>query len=541
MIMKLRRHLSLLLLGLFAFSALAADRPKLVVGLVVDQMRWDYLHRFADRYTEGGFKRLLREGYSYDNTMIDYIPTITAIGHTSIYTGTVPSIHGIAGNSFRQNGAYVYCTEDTTVRGVGADNDAGQMSPRRMLTTTIGDELRLATNFRSRVISISLKDRASILPGGHTSNGSYWFDKETGHFITSTFYMDKLPQWVSDFNKQNLAKKYLDQDWHTLFPIDTYKESTADDVPYEGTLKDLPSPTFPIPTSRLYKKNDYGVIRQTPYGNSFTLDMARAALAAEKLGQGTETDMIAVSLSATDYIGHLWGINAIELEDTYLRLDRDLERFLKDLDKQVGKGNYLLFLTADHAAAHNFTFLQDHKIPGAEWYRKERRTELNKQLAVLFGHDKLVETIMNYQVFLNQKAMTDNNIDSEKVKAAIISILKKDPGVAYVADQEKALTSSIPEPIRSRMVNGYNHERSGEIQIILKPGWYSNGSPTGTQHAVWCPYDSHIPLLFMGWRIPQGKSNRPTRITDIAPTVTSLLNVQRPNGAIGEPLPEVCP
>ena len=522
--------------------AATPERPKLVVGIVVDQMRWDYLVRYADRYGEGGFLRMLGEGYSFDNTNIDYIPTVTAIGHSSVYTGSVPAIHGIAGNYFREGNRMVYCTEDSTVQGVGGDGYEGRMSPRRLLTTTVGDELRLATNFRSRVVAVSLKDRASILPGGHTSNGSYWFDGKSGRFITSTFYTDKLPGWVERFNARNLPAKYLDQDWHTLYPIDSYRQSTPDDTHYEGPFANHDKPTFPIRTSKLYSKTNYGVIRTTPYGNTFTFDMAKAAIEGEELGTRGETDMLAISLSATDYVGHQFGVNAIETEDTYLRLDRDMADFFAYLDKRVGKGQYLVFLTADHGAAHNHKFLIDHKIPAGSWKAGDKIDGFNAHLKNRFGVDGLVRFVSNYQIFLNRPLIAERGLDLGEVKKSIMQYAEGLEAVAFVIDQEKALITSVPELLRNRVVNGYNREGSGEVQIILKPGWMGTyGSETGTQHGVWCPYDAHIPLVFMGWHVPHGRTARFVQMTDIAPTVASLLSIQQPNGCIGVPLAEICP
>ena len=261
-------------------------RPKLVVGIVVDQMRWDYLYRFYDRYQQNGIKRLLNEGFSCDNTLIDYIPTFTAPGHSSIYTGSVPALTGIAGNDFiiQATGKSIYCTEDTTVKTVGADSKAGQMSPRNLLTTTVTDELKLATNFRSKVIGVALKDRGGILPAGHTADAAYWFDDKSGNWITSTYYMNELPQWVKDFNAQKLAETYLKLDWNPLFPVDTYVQTLPDDSKYEGKFPGTSAPTLPVKTSALYKGN-LGMIRSTPYGNTITLDMAVAAINGEQLGQ----------------------------------------------------------------------------------------------------------------------------------------------------------------------------------------------------------------------------------------------------------------
>src|SRR6201996_7538512 len=284
-------------------------RPKLVVGIVVDQMRWDYLYRFYERYQDNGFKRLLNEGFSCENTQVDYIPTFTAPGHTCIYTGSVPALHGIAGNDFivQATGKSMYCTDDSTVTSVGATSIAGKMSPRNLLTTTVTDELRLATNFKSKVIGIALKDRGGILPAGHTANAAYWFDDKSGNWITSTYYMQELPQWVKDFNDQKLPETYLKTDWTPAYPIDSYVQSTPDISPrYEGKFKGTDTPSLPVKTSGLYK-NNLGLIRSTPFGNTLTLDMAIAAINGEKLGQGDQTDFLAVSFSSTDYVGHQFG------------------------------------------------------------------------------------------------------------------------------------------------------------------------------------------------------------------------------------------
>ncbi len=520
-------------------------RPKLVVGIVVDQMRWDYLYRYYDRYGDNGFKRLLNEGFSCENTQVDYIPTFTGPGHTCIYTGSVPAIHGIAGNDFiiQATGKSMYCAEDTSVQTVGSSSKAGQMSPRNLLTTTVTDELKLATNFRSKVIGIALKDRGGILPAGHTANAAYWFDDKTGNWITSTYYMKDLPQWVKDFNDQKLAETYLKLDWNPLYPIDTYLQSTADDTKYEAKFKGTDSPTLPVKTSGLYKGN-LGLIRSTPYGNTITLDLAVAAINGEQLGQHSVTDFLAVSLSSPDYIGHQFGINAVEIEDTYLRLDRELATFLTYLDAKVGKGNYTVFLTADHGAAHNTAFLNDHNIPAGVWDDGVVLKDLNKFLMDKYKTDELVISLTNYQVNLNYHTIDYLHLDKDELKKDCIKFLEKDPAVAFVVDMKKAASADVPEALRTRIVNGYNAEHSGEIQIILKPAWFTghgsgDSGPTGTTHGTWNPYDNHIPLVFMGWGIKHGSLVRETHMTDIAATVAALLHIQAPNGCIGHPIGEV--
>ncbi len=515
-------------------------RPKLVVGIVVDQMRWDYLYRYYDRYQNGGFKRLINEGFTCENNDVDYLPTFTAPGHTCVYTGSVPSIHGIAGNDFivQATGKSMYCAEDTTVATVGSSSKAGLMSPRNMRTSTVTDELKLATNFRSKVIGIAIKDRGGILPAGHAANAAYWFDDASGNWITSTYYMNALPAWVNTFNAQKLAEKYLKQDWNTLYPIESYVQSSPDNSPkYEGKFGGTDAPVFPIKTSQLYKGN-VGMIRSTPYGNTFTLDMAKAAVTNEQMGKNVVTDFLAVSLSSTDYVGHQFGPNAVETEDTYLRLDKDLAAFFTFLDGQVGKGNYTVFLTADHAAAHNPTFLTDHKIPGGNFDEGKVLRDLNALLSQKYKAEKVVLSLNNYQVNLNYAAINSNKLNEEDIKADCITFLQKQQDVLYAVDMTKAATASIPANLRERVINGYNSERSGVIQIMLKPGYFSGGR-TGTTHGTWAPFDAHIPLLFMGWGINHGHLVRETHMTDIAATIASLLHIQQPNGCIGQPIPEV--
>lgn len=521
-------------------------RPKLVVGIVVDQMRWDYLYRFYDRYQSNGFKRLLNDGFSCDNTLIDYIPTFTAPGHTCAYTGSVPAIHGIAGNDFiiQATGRSVYCTEDTTVKTVGSTSAAGKMSPRNLLTTTVTDELRLATNFRSKVIGIALKDRGGILPAGHTANAAYWFDDKSGNWITSTYYMNDLPQWVKDFNDQKLPETYLKLDWNTLYPIDTYVQTLPDNSKYEGKFSGADSPTFPVKTSSIYKKTGLGLIRSTPYGNTLTLDMAVAAINGEQLGQHDVTDFLAVSFSSTDYVGHQFGPNSVEIEDVYLRLDRDFASLFTFLDAKVGKGNYSVFLTADHGAAHNTAFLNDHGIPANVWEDAAVKDSLNKVLLKKYKIEKLVLSLANYQVNFNYKDMNYAKLDEDAVKKDCIAYLEKSPGVAYAIDMKNVKTANIPDELRTRIINGYSPVHSGAIQIILEPGWFtghsgSEAGPTGTTHGTWNPYDAHIPLVFMGWGIQHGHLNRETHMTDIAATVAALLHIQAPNGCIGTPIQEV--
>lgn len=536
---KVISFLSMALLGCGTASAqqsnaAAIERPKLVVGIVVDQMRWDYLYRYQKRYTDGGFKRLLGEGFSCENTMIPYVPSVTAIGHTCIYTGSVPSIHGIAGNNFVKDGKKVYCTDDDSVKPVGTTSVAALMSPRNLWVSTIGDEMKIASNGRAKVVGVALKDRASILPTGHNPNGAFWFDDQTGCFITSSYYMDHLPKWVEAFNDKRLPEQYLSQKWNTLYPKNTYTESTTDENEYENGIREGVKATLPLNLPELYKKYGYGIIRNTPFGNSLTLDMAKAAIDGEQLGADDETDLLAVSCSSTDYIGHQVGTHAIETEDTYLRLDKAIADFLAYLDSKVGKGNYLVFLSADHGAMNNAAFLQDRRIPAGSWDASATAKKLNHVLAKEYPEaGDIVKTVMNYQVFFNRDVIKSKQLDFDNIKQTVVNVLKEDPSVQYACDMAKASTESIPEEVKSRIINGYNRERSGDVVIILKPNFYAHGMK-GTDHGAWNSYDTHIPLVFMGWGIKHGATTKQTFMTDIAPTIAAMLHVQAPNGCVGK-------
>jgi predicted AlkP superfamily pyrophosphatase or phosphodiesterase len=529
----------LALISAFSISAQTGSipRPKLVVGIVVDQMRWDYLYRYYDRYSNDGFKKMLQQGFTCENTFIPYTPTYTAAGHSSIYTGSVPAINGIIGNSWynRDLNRNYYCTEDSSVNTVGSSSAAGKMSPRNMWPTTITDELRLATNFRAKTIGIALKDRGSILPAGH-SGTAYWFDNASAGWITSTYYMTELPAWVQSFNNRKLPDAYMKSGWNTLYPIASYKQSTADEQRYESNLSGEDN-TFPHRTDTI-TKGKYDAFRATPFANTYTIEMSKAAVEAEKLGQRGVTDFLAISLSSTDYIGHTFGPNSIEVEDTYLRLDKDFADLFKYLDAKVGKGQYLVFLSADHGAAHVPAFLKDNKIPAGAFDDADVRNWLNQSAEKKYGLKNMVQQVVNYQLYLDRDFLKANKVDQEEFSQWAINELRAHPAIANAFDLLRLSSATLPDKIKSMAMNGYNQKLSGDIQFTFKPQWF-DGWDKGTTHGTWNPYDSHIPLLFYGWKIKPGKTYRETYMSDIAPTLAALLHIQMPSGCVGTVIEEV--
>lgn len=505
------------------------QRPKLVVGIVVDQMRWDYLYRYYNRYAaDGGFKRLMGKGFSCENTFIPYTPAVTACGHTAIYTGSVPAIHGITGNDWWDYdlNKYLYCTDDDSVKTVGSNTELGKMSPHNLLVTTIGDELRLATNFKSKVIGVALKDRSAILPAGHSANAAFWYDNKTGDWISSSYYMNQLPAWVNEINAKKLVDKYYTQDWNLLYPAATYDQSVPVVKPFAHPLKQ-------------YVAKNYGVISATPYGNNFTFDMAMAAVNGEQLGAGSSTDMLTVSLSSPDYIGHAYGPNSIEAEDGFLRLDKELGDFLNFLDQHFGKEECLVFLTADHGAANVPAFLKEHKIPSGNFDDEKITGAINLQLKAKTGIDELVIGIMNYQVYLNRNAIVTSKLNKDSVDKWVMDYLLQQPEMERVLLLDNLAGVTLNEKIKSALTNGYYPKRSGDLQLVLKPQYIDGFLRGGTTHGVWNPYDTHIPLLWYGWKIKPGSLNREVYMTDIAATVAALLHIQMPSGSVGHVIEEI--
>lgn len=518
-----------------------ATTPKLVVGIVVDQMRYDYLTRFWGQYGEGGFKRMVNDGFNCKNNHFNYAPTYTGPGHASVYTGASPSIHGIIGNDWydKFDDKSVYCAGDDSYEPVGTSSPAGKMSPHRMLSTTMTDQLRLHTQMRGKVIAVALKDRGAVLPGGHTANAAYWFHgADEGNWITSSYYMDELPNWVKDFNAKRSVDAYK-KPWTTLKDISSYVESGSDNNIYEGLIKGKTTPTFPYDLEALWESNDkYSILKNTPYGNSLTTDFALAAIENESLGADNITDFLAVSYSSTDYVGHNWGVNSKEVQDTYMRLDRDLERLLNTLDEKVGVGEYTVFLTADHAAVHVPSFLKDQKIPANYISSKEIRNKLNEYLKYSFGSTEIIKNFSNNQIFLDEKVVNNLDLDLAVVQNKIVQELIQYDGIYKVYTANQMWQNNYTKGISNIMQNGYNQKRSGDILIVFDPATISY-SKTGSTHGSPWVYDTHSPLLFFGKGIKKGSTVNRTEIPDIAPTISSLLGIAFPSGTTGEPISEV--
>lgn len=535
----------------------AQNKPKLVVGIVVDQMRFDYLYKYESKYGEGGFKRIIREGFNFKNTQYNYVPTVTAAGHASIYTGTTPATHGIIGNiwyNIKTKQAVSNVGDDKVVIVGSQLPDSNGLSPHNLLTTTIGDQLRLGSNFKSKVISVSLKDRGAILPGGHTANAAYWHNWQSspGYFVSSSYYMDQLPSWVINFNKQEKTDAYLNETWETLYPIEDYTESAPDDNSYESLIRGKGStPTFPydfknIRASRREAGTEYHLIWASPAGNKILTEFALEAIKNEKLGRDEATDLINISYSVPDIIGHTFGPQSVELQDIYLRLDKEIEQLLLSLDNDIGQDNYIVFLTSDHGVMPTASYAEANKMPSGIAPLHVYSIGLNNFLNDKYGNAEWVENFNYEHVYLNKKLIKEKQVGLKDIRQAAADFLITQPGIVSALTADHLRNNHYDSGLAQKIQKGYHPIRSGDVVLSFLPGYIQNATPgmrpsliRGTTHGSGYAYDSHVPLIWMGKGVPQGESVREVSITDVAPTLAMFLNLQLPNGSSGTPLIEL--
>ncbi|MEC8273903.1 MAG: alkaline phosphatase family protein [Bacteroidota bacterium] len=511
------KKIILVLCVMFWGISQAQEKPKLVVGIVVDQMRYDYVYRFWNQFGDNGFKKLVNEGYFLRNTHYNYTPTYTGPGHASIFTGTTPSVHGIIGNNWynKADVLSVYCAGDgnsTTVcdcdNHIDVESTAGKMSPHRMLTTTFSDELKLFSP-QSKVFGISIKDRGAILPAGHTANGAFWMGK-SGEWISSSYYYEQLPEWLIEFQQKKPATSY-----------------------FKGAWKGR---GFGYPMDSLLASKGPASVKSTPQGNTYLKDLAIELIKSEELGKDNITDVLTLSFSSTDYIGHQFGPHAQELVDTYIKLDKDIAEILKHINSTVGQENALIFLTADHGVVSVPNELKARKIPAGYFDASNLTTELNNHLSKRYGNNVWVLKYSNQQFFLNRNLIEEQKLSHQEVQQLAADYLIGVEGVQYTFTAHQLHHNEYQNSFYSLIQKGFNQKRSGDVVIALNSGWIEWNSPTGTTHGSCFSYDTHVPLLFWGKGIQQGVSDEYISICDIAPTVSTLLGISFPNGCTGQPI-----
>jgi predicted AlkP superfamily pyrophosphatase or phosphodiesterase len=500
-------------------------KPKLVVGIVIDQFRYDYLTRFRTDY-HGGFDRFLTHGADFTNAFYGQVPTITAVGHSIFMSGAMPAVSGIVGNSWydRDEKQIVTSVCDWTVRTLGGEQapkkkactDADPASPKRLLVTTLGDEL-LAAHRNSKVIGVSLKARAAILPSGHAANGAYWFDDQTGNFISSTYYMEQLPEWVSAFNRKKLAAGYVDRKWEG-FPNWNFHSASGSGEPYAK-----------LPAS--------------PWGNELVEAFAEQAIEGEKLGQRDATDLLTISFSSNDYVGHAVGPYAPEVRDMSVRTDQLIGKLFRLIEARVGLANTIVVLSADHGVAPTPAQDKEAKEPGG-YIAGNVSSVASSALDKAFGrNDWFIPEAGETSLYFNHELLTKAGNKGGKTEQEIYDVaeqaLLNEPSlhVARVYSRRQLENGVAGDFIAAAELNGYFPRRSGDLFLVFEPG-YLPGSH-GTTHFSPYAYDRHVPVLFMGAGIKSGRYDAAIQPNDIAPTLATMLDIQTPSGSAGRVLTEM--
>jgi Type I phosphodiesterase / nucleotide pyrophosphatase len=504
-----------------AQQAQGAQDVRLVLLIAVDQFRYDYLTRFRSDFT-GGFKKLLTDGAVFRDAYLEHYPTVTAIGHATMLSGATPSVSGIIGNDWfdRESGKTVASVTDATVKPVGAP-DAAAASPRRLLVSTLGDEIKLASGAPKgaadapRVIGVSLKDRSAIMPVGRGADAAYWFDTKSGCFVTSTYYMNEAPAWVRAFNERHLSDSFAGQAWMRV-------------APPSAILRQLPKE----PGSSL-NEAVYG----SPFGNEMLLDFATAALSQERLGQRGVTDLLSVSFSSTDSVGHTYGPDSPQVRDIAIRTDRVIGQLLERVDKLVGLPHTLIALTSDHGVAPVPETLTQRSLPGGRMTNKELFGAIEQGLASRFGAGQWLMATAGSSPYLNYSLIAQLQLDPTDVRRVAANAALAVPHVARVYTRDQLLRGEVASDlIGRRVLRGFNAQRSGDLEIILEPFWMRQA--TGTTHGSPYNYDAHIPLILMGRRIRPGTYFDQVALNDLAPTLATLIEVEPPAGSSGRVLTE---
>ena len=522
--------------------AIAANQPKLVVLITVDQLRGDIPMRFKERFGSGGFRYLMDKGAYYTNAHYQHATNFTAVGHATLATGGNGQQHGLAGNDWHdfESNQQVYCVEDDRHNILGRPKKAHEgTSPRNLTSTTFGDELIIATGKRSRVFSVSVKDRGAILPGGHLGK-AFWYSTSTGEFVTSTYYYSDYPAWVKAWNGQKFADQYKDKAWTLMYEEKTYVNSIPDthERPYGGLSK-----AFPKAMSAVDPKKYYGALRFTPFGDELTLRFAQELLRQEKLGQGQHTDMLAISFSVTDYIGHAHGIESVEYEDNILRLDRTLAELFKTIDTEVGLSRTLIVLSSDHGMDMVPENKSELGYEAGRHYPEKFIDTVNAGLQKRYNtKEKLVIAFWNPSLYLDLKAVQNLQLDRAAVEDALAEEILKVPGMSLAVTRTNLLRGDVPDnPIMNKVQRSFHTKRSGNVVIVQDPYWYLYPKPEefAGMHGSPYSYDTYVPIMIAGPGVGAQAVARPVAPEDIASTVALYLGTVPPSGSVGSPLVEV--
>jgi predicted AlkP superfamily pyrophosphatase or phosphodiesterase len=516
------------------------QRPRLIVGIMIDQFREDYLVRFRDQFVPGGLARLLQDGAFFSNAHYTHVPTYTACGHATFMSGATPAMHGIIGNEWwdRETNKRITSVSDDKVTLLGPGNaGATGSSPRRLLGSTIGDELRLSTGAQSKVIGIALKDRSAILPVGKRPTAAYWFDEKNGGFITSNYYVPDLPDWVKKFSTENKPEAYFGRKWERLLPEAAYARSRPDNAPEE---KSAYGNVFPYTINGGETKPGPRFFTQfslTPFANEFTLAFAKAAIENEGLGADAVPDLLTISLSANDLLGHTFGPYSQEVQDMTLRTDRQLAEFFSYLDRKIGMSNVIIVLSADHGVAPIPEMVAAMGFGGRISLRAVP-AEVEKALTSRYGQGEWVKQFVNGNIYLDEGLLESKKIDAKTAESVACEAVEKIQGMAACYKRSDIIIGQLPHNrITDAVVRGFHPARSGNLIVVPEPYWFF-GELMGTTHGTPYAYDTHVPVIFLGPGFVRGEYMTESSPADIAPTLARVLDLTPPSTYVGRVLTE---
>jgi predicted AlkP superfamily pyrophosphatase or phosphodiesterase len=521
------------------------EKPKLVIGIVVEQLRYDQIEKIRSRLGENGIRRLLNEGTYFQNASYEYMLTQTAPGYATISTGAEPSLHGITSDEWYLplKDELINCTKDITVNPVGGSYEAGLHSPINLLVSTFPDELKMASGKQAKVYAVGLKESPVIFSAGHAADGAFWFDNTTGTFMSSTYYTDSLPGWVTDFNAMRYADSFLDNSWNLSRPAKDYSDCLPDSNKFEEGFNGLNY--FPYDLKKLSSKGkgnagkDYSILRETPFGNTLTTNFAIKLIEKEKLGKDDVTDFLSICYTATDYIGHKFGPSSVEMADAVFRLDRDIENLLKYVIDSLGKKNVLIYFTSAHGISEIPGVLESNRIPSGYFRPNQALQLLRSYLNAVYGEGDWVKGYNEKQIYLNRTLIEDAKIPLDEVQKKVARFIVQFSGVASAYPYSVFETSDFGNGNMKRIINDFSPQRSGDVIVTLNSGWVEKEDSYVASSNSPYEYDTHVPLIWYGWSMNRATITRKVNLTDIAATLSWLCKVPLPNACTGEPMYEL--
>jgi predicted AlkP superfamily pyrophosphatase or phosphodiesterase len=521
------------------------DKPRLIVGIVVEQLKFEQLEKFRDRLSENGIKKLINEGTYFRNASFEYMLTQASPGYATIASGAEPSYHGITSDSWfvPLKNELINSTKDNSVNPVGGSYESGLHSPANFQSSTFSDELSMSSKKKSKIFGVGMSERSAILTAGHSANAAYWFDNTSGTWMSSSYYINNLPSWVNDFNAMGYAENMINGTWTYFKSEANYTDCLPDSNEYESGFNGVGYFPYDLkkirPKWTLGSKKEYSLLRETPFANSLTTTFAIKLIMNERLGKDDNTDFVSICYTATDNIGHRFGPSSVEMGDAIFRLDDDIANLLTFLNDSIGKKNVLVYFTSAHGVSEIPQVLENNHIPSGYFQQNQALQLLKTYLNAIYGEGDWVKGYSERQIFLNRTLIEDARLSLDDVQKKVARFLVQFNGVSAAYPYSAFEANDYNNGYLKRIINSFSPQRSGDVIVVLNPGYIEKDGDYVTDHNSPYEYDSHVPLIWYGWTVNRSTVARKVNMTDIAATLSSLCKVPFPNACSGEPLQEL--